>query len=325
MRGVRAPSVAHDSHSARLPSFRRPSGVVDNAGSVVANERDCGHAGTDPAFVLRSALRHVCGVLLRVQHSRLHDPLGRESDVELDVFGYWLAVWTADLVALDLGSGAVRDVVALGSVLGDPRAHFELTGANLPFPLWFRLWTVCSDAEIRVYDRLRNEVRGFTLEGTELEAAALPPVTLTEVSARRFAEATLDMAAIELMGQVPPPGGRLGVSAADSARLLDGVVSELEASPAELANLLPRYVDLRCDDVGTLWIKPFDIDAHAGFAGGMKGGSLWLRIARDGESREVRMPDRFDPYRFTADRVWGVQRDELDVASVAWIELPPAR
>lgn len=27
-------------------------------------------------------------------------------------------------------------------------------------------------------------------------------------------------------------------------------------------------------------------------------------------------------YRFTADRIWGVLRDSLDVGSIAWIEMP---
>jgi hypothetical protein len=39
--------------------------------------------------------------------------------------------------------------------------------------------------------------------------------------------------------------------------------------------------------------------------------------------REVRFPERFDPHRFTEGRVWGVLRDELDVASVAWLPAPP--
>ena len=56
--------------------------------------------------------------------------------------------------------------------------------------------------------------------------------------------------------------------------------------------------------------------------GGMRGGPAWLRIAPDGETREVRFPERFDPYRFTSGRIWGVLRDELDVASVAWVEDP---
>jgi len=27
------------------------------------------------------------------------------------------------------------------------------------------------------------------------------------------------------------------------------------------------------------------------------------------------LPDRFDPHRFTSERIWGVLRDEFDVAS----------
>ena len=56
--------------------------------------------------------------------------------------------------------------------------------------------------------------------------------------------------------------------------------------------------------------------------GGLGVGPLWLRIAPDGAAREVVLPERFDALRFTHERIWGVQRDEFDVASVAWIELP---
>jgi hypothetical protein len=55
--------------------------------------------------------------------------------------------------------------------------------------------------------------------------------------------------------------------------------------------------------------------------GGLRGGPNRLRITSDHEVREVRFPDLFDQFRFTADRVWGVQRDPIDVASVAWIDL----
>ena len=56
--------------------------------------------------------------------------------------------------------------------------------------------------------------------------------------------------------------------------------------------------------------------------GGLQGGPSWLRITPDGDVREILLPTRFAPYRFTSDRIWGVQRDELDVASVAWLDLP---
>jgi hypothetical protein len=53
--------------------------------------------------------------------------------------------------------------------------------------------------------------------------------------------------------------------------------------------------------------------------GRSEGGGAWLRIMPDGAAEETHFPDRFDPYRFTAERIWGVQRDALDVASVAWM------
>jgi hypothetical protein len=82
-------------------------------------------------------------------------------------------------------------------------------------------------------------------------------------------------------------------------------------------------VDYRCDDEGTQWIQPFDIDTPGPLMGGLRGGRVWLRITTDGETDEIRLPDSFDPYRFTPDKIWGVQRNEFDVASVAWIAVPP--
>lgn len=235
----------------------------------------------------------------------------------------WLAVWTADLIVMDVETRSVREVVALGRTLGDPTPHFEVDGSGLPFPLWYRLWAACSENEIRVYDRLRNEVRGFTLDGNESRTTLLPPVSLKDVSQRDFARVLFDLAAVEGMGQVPNRGVRM--SPADSAQIISGFLSHLDAPPAQLANLLPRYVDYRCDDEGTEWIQPFDLDTPGPLMGGLRGGRVWLRISPDGETTKIRMPDRFDPYRFTPDRIWGVQRDTLDVASVGWIAMPPTR
>jgi hypothetical protein len=250
-----------------------------------------------------------------VRTARLGDEIilpRRSSADDTDVFGYWLAQWTADLVALNPETDSVRDVIALGTFLGDPSPHFELIDGFPPFPLWYRLWAVCGDV-IRVYDRLRNEVRAFNRDGVELDATTLPSPRYTDVTPRQFARATVAVAIVENMGQV----GNTSVTAADSADTIDRILPRLTATPYQLANLLPRYVDLRCDDNGTLWLQPFDIDI-----GGLRGGQTWLRISPHGAINDVQLPTRFDPYRFTTERIWGVQRDDLDVASIAWIATP---
>ncbi len=66
-----------------------------------------------------------------------------------------------------------------------------------------------------------------------------------------------------------------------------------------------------------MWLRPLDIEA-----GGLSGGRAWLRVGIDGVSRLVILPERFDALRFTEDRVWGVQRNELDIAGIAWAALP---
>ncbi len=98
---------------------------------------------------------------------------------------------------------------------------------------------------------------------------------------------------------------------------MNGIAQEAKGAPDQLAAYLPRYVDFRCTGDGTFWIQPFDASRI-----GLRGGPAWLRISPDGATDEIHLPDRFDPYRFTPERVWGIQRDQFDVASVAWIAVP---
>lgn len=253
-----------------------------------------------------------------VRTARLGDGViaPRRADLSDDgVLSYWHSVWAADLVALRPDADSARLVVALADVLGDPSPHFDLAGTSLPFPLWYRLWDVCSGDVIRVYDRVANVVRGFTADGVELEPTPLPPPRRAEITPAEFARATFDVAVLEIMGaagDAPPV-----LTPADSARITERILSRVDADPAQLANLLPRYTDFRCDENGTQWLQPFDVAS-----GALGGGAVWLRISATGQTREVQFPDGFQPYRFEAGRVWGVQRDAFDVGSLAWIELP---
>jgi len=220
-----------------------------------------------------------------------------------------MSILQADMLALDPATGSVRDIVALGDVLGDPSVGFELTDSG--FPIWYRLWDVCGSDDLRVYDRARNELRTLRSDGSEAGATALPAPQFTEVSPRQFAAAIFEYRAAEVRGTVT---GRL--SADDSLRVINEIASEVQGSPAQLANYLPRYVDIRCSEEGVAWLRPLDVDR-----GALQGSLTWLRIESAGAIQEVTLPEGFDPLRFTGTRIWGIQRDALDIPSIAWIDL----
>ena len=236
--------------------------------------------------------------------------------MESGVLQFRFSLLLADLVSVDPETGTTRDLVALGEVLDDPSGDFiPSEGA---FPLWYRLWAPCGDGLVRVHDRVRNQLRGFDRSGTEVDPIDLPPLPFTDVTPRQFAAAVFGMRQAELTGEV---AGRL--TEQDSLRVLDRIAGTVRGRPHELASYLPRYVDLRCTEDGTMWMHPLDPDV-----GGLGGGPRWLRIAPDGATapdgavQEVYLPDRFDAFRFTESRIWGISRDENDIPSVASIVLP---
>ena len=216
----------------------------------------------------------------------------------------------ADLMAVDPETGETRTFVALGEALEDPSGDFIASDGG--FPLWYRLWASCGENLVRVHDRVRNQLRGFDGSGAEVDPIDLPPVPFTEVGPRQFAGAVFALRQAEVTGDVATR-----LSEADSLRLLNQMASMVQGAPHELASYLPRYVDFRCGEDGTMWLQPLDPDV-----GGLAGGSLWLRIGPDGAARDVRLPERFDALRFTTSRIWGVYRDEFDRPSVASIPLP---
>lgn len=229
--------------------------------------------------------------------------------MEAGVLNYRYALLRPDLIAVDPDAGEARTLLAFGEVLDDPSGEFIPTEGG--FPLWYRLWTSCGDDLVRVYDRVTNQLRSFDGSGAEVRAINLP-VPFTEVTPRQFAKAIFPIRQAELTGDV---WSRL--STEDSLRVLNQATRSVQGEPRELASYLPRYVDFRCSEDGTMWMNPVDLDA-----GGLKGVSAWLRITPDGAMREVRLPERFDALRFSDTRVWGVYRDEFDVPAIASISLP---
>lgn len=247
-----------------------------------------------------------------VRTTRLGDELiipWTTGTLESGIASYHMALLRANLAALNPRTGSVRTVVSLGEVLDDPTIGFVPAVGG--FPLWYRLWAACGD-NLRVYDRVRNQLRGFNGSGQEVGSVDLPPSRLTEVTPLEFARAVFPLRQAEVTGAVGPR-----LTPEDSIRLLNQMAQQLDGSPEQLAAYLPRYVDLRCSEDGAMWLQPIDLEV-----GGLQGGPAWLRITSEGEVGEVRLPMGFDALRFTRDRIWGVQRDELDIASVAWIEIP---
>jgi len=230
-----------------------------------------------------------------------------------DFLGFRMAMLGADILAVDTATSSVRKVLSLAEVIGDLTLGFEQTEDG--FPLWFRLWAVCGEDQLRVYDRARNELRLFNPQGVELASTPLPPAPFSSVTPRQFAQTIFPLRQAEMAGNVWDR-----MTAADSARLLNEIARGVRGTPEQLAQYLPRYVDFRCSDNGTMWLRPFDVDT-----GSLDGGPGWVRITDSGVGEEVRFPDGFDPYRFTTGRAWGVQRDGFDVASIAWVELPRGR
>lgn len=228
------------------------------------------------------------------------------------VWSLWSAIWGADLVAVEPSGSGARTIVSLADALEDPSDYLEQTDGFPPVPLWLRLWTVCPDGAIRVHDRMRNAVRGFSLDGAELDAVDLPPPPFDEVTDEEFARAAFGLAAAEAAGRV---GGRL--SPEDSAQVMQGLVQAVQGTPERLARFLPRYVDMRCSEDGALWLQPLDLSRSD-----LEGGRSWVRVAPDGAARTVVLPPRFDAYRFLRGRILGIQRNQFDVASVAWVDLP---
>ena len=98
-----------------------------------------------------------------------------------------------------------------------------------------------------------------------------------------------------------------------------------EPAPGDLALLrsippsrrAPQFTGLLAASDGSLWVGPYE--AGLGWMWNpFRDGGRWMIVSPDGEiSALVTLPDRFEPFVVSDDRVIGVRRDEFDVE---WLE-----
>jgi hypothetical protein len=99
--------------------------------------------------------------------------------------------------------------------------------------------------------------------------------------------------------------------------------AQLEAFPVR--DRVSVFWGLMVDELGFLWIRPFDPSEHALYLGGFSGvgmGGRWRVFTADGnEVNPVVFPSGFEPTHITHDRIVGIHRDELGVESVRVLPL----
>jgi hypothetical protein len=94
--------------------------------------------------------------------------------------------------------------------------------------------------------------------------------------------------------------------------------AQLEAFPVR--DQVSVFWGLLVDELGYIWVRPFDPSEHALYLGGFSGvgmGGEWRVFSAGGtEVDSVVLPSRFEPTQITRDRVVGIHRDDLSVETV---------
>jgi hypothetical protein len=212
-----------------------------------------------------------------------------------------LGLWNADIVLVrrDSTAPAVEIHTPVADLLGRPASRYPRATRILPYPLW----TICVDGTLGLYDPLENELRRVAANGRVLATVALPQERQVELTFDRLFGIAYRQLHDEAAGPLP--------DSLDLRRQFTEMFSEWEP---QLASVFPEYADLQCARDGTLWLQLFDV------AVGILGrGRDWYQISEQGSRTLVTLPEKFRPYRFGPDRIWGTVRDSLGVAFVAWI------
>jgi hypothetical protein len=218
-------------------------------------------------------------------------------------FELGLGIWSAEILRLDVGTGALSLAADPASVLGDPSRRFPDALYIVPIPIW----DLCPDGSFALYTPSSNEVTRIRGDGTGGVPVALPPERRLETTRERVFELLYRYELAE----------RPDLDRSDSLAIRAGFDAEYRALGPLLSPVFPEYVDLQCDDRDVIWLQRFD---PAGPDVGR--GPTWLRIAMDRPTLEVRLPERLRRVHFAGGRAWGVVLDAMDVPAPARVAVP---
>jgi hypothetical protein len=217
-----------------------------------------------------------------------------------DLGGEGAQLYGAEILVLRTEDTSPRSLIRLADRLDEPSTRFGDADLFVPFPVW----DLCADGRFVLYDPIHNTLRRFTPTEAEEARIALPPERRVEMATERiWSMSVRRMMRLVQASQRP-----------DTVQMRKEFDTQMQQMLPQFAEVFPEYADLHCSDA--YWLQIFDLDR-----GIIGRGPGWLRVDADGTTRAFELPERFTPYRFEGDRVWGVLLDELDIPSIAWIDL----
>jgi hypothetical protein len=213
-----------------------------------------------------------------------------------------LAHYNANLYGIDERTGTVSVALSIRNAVSDPVAAGIPARILMPNPLW----SICPNGAIALYDPIRQEIRRYNSSGVIEVRVTIPAAPPVEVTLERIFGAiwrqTRDNKRPEFRQ--------------DSAEMYRQFVKESAEIKDQLATHFPEFIGLQCTG-HTLWLQRLSLTS-----GRMGRGPSWLIVRANGHLSEVEFPSHFRPFRFSGDRVWGTVRDQWDVPSIAWLNVP---
>lgn len=184
-----------------------------------------------------------------------------------------------------------------------------------PHPLSPRAALAVHGEQIYVAETLTPRIEVRDRDGTLINEVTWDPVS--NVSPGDAMEAVSDLAVAR--------AERLGGNARDRPSYLsDPAAVRRVIAEAGVPDRVPVFSTFLVDELGFIWIRPYDPEWHSPLFGDMGAGpgGTWLILSPEGtEAGTVAVPDGLEPSHISEDHVVGVRTDELGIESVQVHEL----